>query len=90
MMYICAWQAPALPPWRLISSRISAASLMPSPAPPYSSGISAAEPAALGQRRDELLGVGALAIELAPVLIREPPAELGDALPDGVLIGCQT
>ena len=48
------------------------------------------QPAALGQRRDELLGVGALAVELAPVLAGELPAELGDAVADGLLIGCQT
>ena len=42
MMYICAWQAPELQPWWLISWRISAASLSPRPMPPYSSGISAA------------------------------------------------
>ena len=48
------------------------------------------QPAALGERRDELLGVGALAVERAPVLAGEAPAELGDALPDGLLIGCQT
>ena len=42
MMYIWAWQAAALPPARLISSRMSAASMMPSPPPPYSSGMSTA------------------------------------------------
>ena len=31
MMYICAWQAAALPPERLISSRITLASVMPEP-----------------------------------------------------------
>ena len=41
-MYICAWQAPELPPEALISSRITLAAVSPSPAPPYSSGISAA------------------------------------------------
>ena len=42
MMYICAWQAPALQPEALISSRITLAAVSDSPAPPYSSGISAA------------------------------------------------
>ena len=41
-MYICAWQAPELPPDALISSRITLAAVRPRPAPPYSSGISAA------------------------------------------------
>ena len=42
-MYICAWQAPALPPERvdLLEDRRTPRS-RPSPAPPYSSGISAA------------------------------------------------
>jgi hypothetical protein len=42
MMYICAWQAPELQPEALISSRITLAAVSESPAPPYSSGISAA------------------------------------------------
>ena len=42
MMYIWAWQAAPLQPWRWISSRIAAAAERPSPAPPYSSGIRAA------------------------------------------------
>ena len=41
MMYICAWQAPELPPERLTSSRMTEASVTPNPEPPYSSGISA-------------------------------------------------
>ena len=41
MMYIWAWQASALQPEALISSRITAAARSGSPAPPYSSGISA-------------------------------------------------
>ena len=40
--YIWAWQAAGLPPEAEISSRITAAALSGSPAPPYSSGISAA------------------------------------------------
>ncbi len=42
MVYICAWHAVALPPQRLISSRMMLASVMPRPMPPYSSGIRAA------------------------------------------------
>ena len=42
MMYIWAWQAPALPPAALISSRITLAAVRLRPAPPYSSGMSAA------------------------------------------------
>jgi hypothetical protein len=42
MLYIWPWQAPALPPLRLISSMITLASARPRPEPPYSCGISAA------------------------------------------------
>src|ERR1700719_3567838 len=48
IVYIWAWHATALPPLRLISSRMIEASIMPSPAPPYSEGIKAAsQPASL-------------------------------------------
>jgi hypothetical protein len=40
--YIWPWQAPELPPLRLISSMITEASAMDRPEPPYSCGISAA------------------------------------------------
>ena len=42
MMYICAWQAAALQPSAWMVSRIAAAADSGRPAPPYSSGISAA------------------------------------------------
>ena len=42
MIYICAWHAPEFPPERFTSSRITDASVMPSPPPPYSVGMSAA------------------------------------------------
>jgi hypothetical protein len=41
-VYICAWQAPELQPLALISSRMTLAAVSPRPAPPYSSGMSAA------------------------------------------------
>ena len=47
MLYIWPWQAPELPPERLISSMITDASVSPRPEPPYSSGISAASQPAL-------------------------------------------
>ena len=40
--YIWPWQAPELPPERLISSMMTEASAMDRPEPPYSCGISAA------------------------------------------------
>ena len=47
MLYIWPWQAPELPPARLISSMMMEASVRPRPEPPYSSGISAASQPAL-------------------------------------------
>ena len=47
MMYIWAWQAPALQPQAWISSSVAAAALNGNPRPPYSSGISAASKPAL-------------------------------------------
>jgi itaconyl-CoA hydratase len=41
-VYICAWHAAALQPEALTSSRMTLAAARPSPAPPCSSGISAA------------------------------------------------
>ena len=40
--YIWPWQAPELPPLRLISSMMTEASAMVRPEPPYSCGINAA------------------------------------------------
>ena len=82
MMYICAWHAAALQPARWISSRIAAAPESGRPAPPYSSGISAREIAGLGQRLHELRRVGALLVQLAPVLAGEARAELVYLLAD--------
>ncbi len=51
MVYIWAWHGAALPPERLISSRINPASSTPRPAPPYCSGIRAAsQPASVSAR----------------------------------------
>ena len=55
MMYICAWHAPEFAPDRLISSRITDASVTPSPPPPYSVGNERREPTRLGERPDERL-----------------------------------
>ncbi len=53
--YICAWQAPGLPPDALISSRIVLAAPIPSPDPPYCSGISAAsQPCSVSARTNSV------------------------------------
>ena len=79
-MYICAWQAPELPPEALISSRMTLAAVSPRPAPPYSSGIRAASQPLLGQRGDELLGI---AVGLEPAPVRRESARTARAPPRG-------
>src|SRR6266508_6116124 len=54
--YICAWQAAALPPCRWISSSTTLASAIPSPEPPYASGMSAASQPALVSASTNSLG----------------------------------
>src|SRR5882672_7472050 len=62
MMYICAWQAPALPPDAFISSRITLAAVIERPAPPISSSSPVIEKSSSGSvaleqasRDDQLL-----------------------------------
>ena len=88
MLYIWPWQAPALPPERLISSMITEASARPRPAPPYSCGIERGKPAGLREGGDEGLRVGALGVDLAVVLVRKPGAQRTHRVADfGVLLG---
>ena len=56
MMYIWAWQAAPLPPLAWTSSRIAAAAPVPSPLPPYSSGISTARNPASVRARTNSVG----------------------------------
>ena len=68
MMYICAWHcARRCSPEALISSRIAAAARIGRPAPPYSSGISAARKPASVSSVDELGRIGVRVLQLAPV-----------------------
>ena len=75
MMYICAWQAPELQPAALISSRITLAAVSDRPAPPNSSGISAASQPCSVSASHELLRVP-VRLERAPVLAGEALAQL--------------
>ena len=84
-MYICAWQAAALPPTCSPPRGSPPPGRSPSPAPPYSSGIERREPAGLGHRVDELGGIGVLGVDLAPVGVRIARAERADALPQLLL-----
>ena len=61
---------------RLISSRMTDASVTPSPPPPYSSRNQRREPAGLGQRLDERLGIARALVQSLPVVAAEPGAQL--------------
>ena len=64
ILYIWPWQAPALPPARLISSMITDASARPSPEPPILLRDQRRQPPGLGQRRDERVGIAARLVDL--------------------------
>ena len=81
IVYICAWHAAALPPEALISSRMTLAAVRPSPAPPYSSGISAASHPFSVSAATNSSGV-AVGLEAAPVLAGEALAQLADGRAD--------
>ena len=73
MMYICAWQAPGVAArLRLISSRMIDASAMPRPAPPYSSGMSAARYPASVSALTNASGYSRPGVEVAPVGVGKP------------------
>ena len=78
MMYICAWQAPELAPDRLISSRITDASVTPSPPPPYSVGNQRGKPARVSERAHEGLGIRVRLLDLNPVRAAEATTEIPD------------
>ncbi len=82
MMYIWAWQAPALQPQAWISSSVAAAALNGNPRPPYSSGISAASKPALVSAAHEFGGIGFLVVELAPVAAGKIGADASHEIPD--------
>ena len=78
IMYICAWHAPALAPQRLISSRMIAASVMPRPDAAVLFGNERGEVARVGQRPDEVLGIRAPRVEVAPVGVGKRLAQLAN------------
>ena len=86
MLYIWPWQAPALPPERLISSMITEASARPRPEPPYSSRDQRGQPAGLRQRVDEGLGIAARLVDLAVVLVGELGAQRAHGVADVLVV----
>ena len=87
MMYIWAWQAPALQPEAWISSRITAAARSGRPEPPYSSGISAPRKPAWVSAATNSVGIGLLGLELAPIGAGKALADLADRLADlGIIL----
>ena len=88
MLYIWPWQAPELPPERLISSMITDASARPEARAAVLLRDQRGQPAGLGQRIDEGLGVGALLVDLAVVFVRKLGAQRAHGVADlGVLLG---
>ena len=85
-MYICAWQAPELQPEALISSRITLAAVSAEAGAAVFLRDERRQPAGLGQRADELLGV-AVGLERAPVLARKAGAELAHGRADLAQLG---
>src|SRR5215208_2637516 len=79
MVYIWTWAGPALAPLRLISSRMAQAGREIEAHPAVLLGYQRAEVAGARHRGDELLGVAAFCVEIAPVLVREAGAYLPDA-----------
>ena len=82
MVYICAWQAPPLQPEAWISSRIAAAAVRVKPAAAVFFRDQRGEKAGLGQRGDEFLRIGALAVERAPVFAGKFRAQRAHRLAD--------
>ena len=80
MMYICAWHAPELAPERLISSRITDASVSDKSAAAVLGRDERREPAGFGQRADELLRIRGDFVDSLPVAAVESRAQLADAL----------
>jgi hypothetical protein len=69
-----------LPPLRLISSMITLAAVSPRPEPPYSSGIIAASQPAPSSASTKGLGIGALLVDPAEILVRELAAKVADGV----------
>ena len=87
MVYICAWQAAPLQPEAWISSMMATAALMAEPAAAIFLRDQRGEKAGLGQRRDEFIRIGPLAIELAPIFAGKIGAQRAHGLADRCEVG---
>ena len=88
MMYIWAWQAAPLQPSAWMVSRIAAAAGERQAGAAVFLRDQRGEIAGLGERGDELGGIAALGIQLAPVFAGKAGAELAHFLADlGVRVG---
>ena len=75
MLYIWPWQAPELPPQRLISSMMTEASARPESRSAVFLGNQRGEPAGFGQGGDERFRIGARGIDLAEIRVRKVRAQ---------------
>ena len=82
MLYIWPWQAPALPPERLISSMITLASPSPSPGAAVLLGNHGGQPTGRREGANEFFGVAALCVDPSKVRVGVVAAELAHALAD--------
>ena len=81
-MYICAWHAVALPPQRLISSRMMLASVIPEADAAVLLRDQRRQPAQLRELPHERLRILAAGIDIAPVGVGIVLADLADLLPE--------
>ena len=75
------------PPWRATACIMIAASVTPSPAPPYSTGMvmPSQPPAAIAWWNSR--GKRAVVLAVPPVVVAETAADGGDAFADRLLLG---
>ena len=82
MMYICAWQAAPLQPVGVDGLEDVGGGAEAEPGAAVFLGDEHAEVAGLGERADELGGIGALGVEAAPILAGKLGAQAGDGVAD--------
>ena len=89
-MFMCSAEAPDKPaPDSAMACIISAASVTPRPAPPYSSGMQTPSQPSSREGAVEVVREPAVAVLGEPVVVAEPRADLLDRVADRLLLGRQ-
>ena len=87
-MFMCSAEAPDKPaPDSAIVCIMIAASVMPRPAPPYSSGMAMPSQPASAKARWKSCGKAAVAVLAQPVVVAEARADFLDRVADRLLLG---